>query len=212
MDCHSDGFLTRYAESNALSLGRSSKTRKFSLSQIFLWHGARKVFFRDRGFAFTFKLTQGILCLSNTSHRLTTPYHPQTNALTERPNKAKTDMIAMDAYVKHRIREEVLPFVTFAYNTAIQEMIAFSLCYLAHGTQVYTMLDVMRPHLPSDHTREDSEVVSQRAEEAGQLATIRIQNEQSVDGNRYNLRRRDIHFTLGDRVSVWTPVRRRCLS
>lgn len=121
-------------------------------------------------------------------------------------------MIAMYADVEHRTWDEVLPFVTFAYNTAIQETTGFSPFYLAHGRHVNTMLDAMLPHLPSDHTHEDAEVVSQRAEEARQLARIRIQNQQSVDANRYNLRRREIHFTPGDRVWVWTPVRRRGLS
>lgn len=48
--------------------------------------------------------------------------------------------------------------------------------------------------------------------DARPLTRIRIHQQQSVDANRYNLQRRDIHFTPGDRVWVWTPVRRRGLT
>ncbi|KAM7281938.1 DDE-type integrase/transposase/recombinase [Ixodes scapularis] len=59
---------------------------------------------------------------------------------------------------------------------------------------------------------DDAQVVAQRAEEVRQLARLRIQAQQRVDTGRYNLRRRDVHFQPGDRVWVWTPIRRRGLS
>lgn len=52
----------------------------------------------------------------------------------------------------------------------------------------------------------------QRAEEARQLARLRIKDQQRLDARRYNLRRRDTEYKPGDQVWVWTPVRRRGLS
>lgn len=205
-------YLTRYAETKALPFATTSEVAAFFIQHIVLRHGAPEVLITDRGSAFTAQLTQDILRLSHTSHRRTTAYHPQTNGLTERLNKTITDMMAMYVDVEHRTWDEILPFVTFAYNTAVQETTGFSPFHLVHGRQATTMLDAMLPLLPDDDAHEDARLVSQRAEEARQLARIRISTQQSVDAARYNLRRRDVHFSPGDKVWVWTPVRRRGLS
>lgn len=212
MDNLATDYLTRYAETKALSFATTSEIAAFFLQHIVLRHGAPEVIITDRGSAFTAQLTQDILRLSHTSHRKTTAYHPQTNGLTERLNKTITDMMAMYVDVEHRTWDEVLPFVTFAYNTAVQETTGFSPFQLVHGRQVTTMLDAMLPLLPHDDIHEDAQLASQRAEEARQLARIRIKTQQSADAARYNLRRRDAQFNPGDKVWVWTPVRRRGLS
>ncbi|KAM7297650.1 uncharacterized protein ISCGN_022801 [Ixodes scapularis] len=142
----------------------------------------------------------------------TTAYHPQTNGLTERLNKTIADMISMYVDVEHKTWDEVLPYVTFAYNTAVQETTGVTPFQLVHGRKVTTMLDAMLPHEPADDGSDDAQVVAQRAEEVRQLARLRIQAQQRVDTGRYNLRRRDVHFQPGDRVWVWTPIRRRGLS
>ncbi|KAM7303021.1 DDE-type integrase/transposase/recombinase [Ixodes scapularis] len=205
-------YLTRYAETKALPSGTAVEVAKFFIESIVLRHGAPEVLITDRGSSFMAQLTQEILRLSHTSHRRTTAYHPQTNGLTERLNKTIADMISMYVDVEHKTWDEVLPYVTFAYNTAVQETTGFTPFQLVHGRKVTTMLDAMLPHEPSDNESDDAQAVAQRAEEVRQLARLLIQDQQRVDAGRYNLRRRDVHFQPGDRVWVWTPIRRRGLS
>ncbi|KAM7284469.1 DDE-type integrase/transposase/recombinase [Ixodes scapularis] len=114
-------YLTRYAETKALPSGTAVEVAKFFIESIVLRHGAPEVLISDRGSSFMAQLTQEILRLSHTSHRRTTAYHPQTNGLTERLNKTIADMISMYVDVEHKTWDEVLPYVTFAYNTAVQE-------------------------------------------------------------------------------------------
>ncbi|KAM7307593.1 DDE-type integrase/transposase/recombinase [Ixodes scapularis] len=204
-------YLTRYAETKALP-GTAVEVAKFFIESIVLRHGAPEVLISDRGSSFMAQLTQEILRLSHTSHRRTTAYHPQTNGLTERLNKTIADMISMYVDVEHKTWDEVLPYVTFAYNTAVQETTGVTPFQLVHGRKVTTMLDAMLPHEPALDGSDDAQVVAQRAEEVRQLARHRIQAQQRVDTGRYNLRRRDVHFQPGDRVWVWTPIRRRGLS
>ncbi|KAM7290794.1 DDE-type integrase/transposase/recombinase [Ixodes scapularis] len=192
--------------------GTAVEIAKFFIESIVLRHGAPEVLISDRGSSFMAQLTQEILRLSHTSHRRTTAYHPQTNGLTERLNKTIADMISMYVDVEHKTWDEVLPYVTFAYNTAVQETTGVTPFQLVHGRKVTTMLDVMLPHEPAVDGSDDAQVVVQRAEEVRQLARHRIQAQQRVDTGRYNLRRRDVHFQPGDRVWVWTPIRRRGLS
>ncbi|XP_064458652.1 uncharacterized protein LOC135368967 [Ornithodoros turicata] len=113
--------------------------------------------------------------------------------------------------VEHKVWDEILPYVTFAYNTAVQETTRFTPFHLAHGHDASTMLDAMLPHEPSDEEN-DALDFTQRAEEARQLARLRIGQQQRIDERRYNLRRRDVRFSPGDLVWVWTPIRRRGLS
>uniref|UniRef100_A0A224Z9C5 Tick transposon n=1 Tax=Rhipicephalus zambeziensis TaxID=60191 RepID=A0A224Z9C5_9ACAR len=67
--------------------------------------------------------------------------------------------------------------------------------------------------LPNVTDEENIDVTAylQRAEEARQLARLRIKNQQTTDSRRYNLRRRFVEYQPGDRVWVWTPMRRRGL-
>lgn len=205
-------YMTRYAETAALPRGTAQEVAKFFINQVVLRHGAPEVLITDRGTAFTAELMQGILRYSNTDHRRTTAYHPQTNGLTERLNKTIADMLSMYVDVEHKTWDEVLPYVTFAYNTAIQETTHMTPFELVYGRQPTTMLDAMLPHVEDDDLNADVQEYLQRAEEARQLARVRITDQQLVDAGRYNLRRRDAEYHPGDRVWVWTPIRRRGLS
>ncbi|GFX98603.1 transposon Tf2-11 polyprotein [Trichonephila clavipes] len=87
-------------------------------------HGAPRVIITDRGAVFRSRLVSSLVDLCNIDHRFTTAYHPQTNGLTERFNKTLADMLSMYVDVEQKNWDEILPFVTFAYNTAKQETTA----------------------------------------------------------------------------------------
>ncbi|GFW76456.1 transposon Ty3-I Gag-Pol polyprotein [Trichonephila clavipes] len=91
---------------------------KFLLEEIVLRHGAPRVIITDRGAVFRSRLVSSLVDLCNIDHRFTTAYHPQTNGLTERFNKTLADMLSMYVDVEQKNWDEILPFVTFAYNTA----------------------------------------------------------------------------------------------
>ncbi|KAM7313144.1 DDE-type integrase/transposase/recombinase [Ixodes scapularis] len=172
-----------YAETTALPSGTAVEVARFFIESIVLRHGAPEFLITDRGSSFMAQLTQEIVRLSHTSHRRTTAYHPQTNGLTERLNKTIADMISMYVDVEHKTWDEVLPYVTFAYNTAVQEATGVTPFQLVHGREVTTMLDAMLPHEPSDNESDDAQAVAQRAEEVRQLARLMIQDQQLVVQN-----------------------------
>uniref|UniRef100_A0A6G5AAI1 Putative tick transposon n=1 Tax=Rhipicephalus microplus TaxID=6941 RepID=A0A6G5AAI1_RHIMP len=149
--------------------------------------------------------------LTHTDHR-TTAYHPQTNGLTERLNRTLADMIAMYVDVEHRTCDTILPYATFAYNTAVQETTHFTPFQLVYGRTVITTLDAMLPVNSMNEEDPDISEYVERAEEARQLARNRIIQQPDVDAHRYNLRRRDVQYSPADQVWVWTPVRARGLS
>lgn len=205
-------YLTRYAETKALPRGTASEVAKFFVHHIILRHGAPSCVITDRGTSFTAQMMEDIFKLSCTSHRKTTAYHPQTNGLTERLNKTIADMLSMYVDVHHKTWDEILPYITFAYNTATQETTRFSPFRLVYGRNVQTMLDAMLPCDHSDELAPDAEQYTQYAEEARQVARVNISHQQDADARRYNLRRRNVAYHPGDRVWVWTPIRRPGLS
>ncbi|XP_037505816.1 uncharacterized protein LOC119382164 [Rhipicephalus sanguineus] len=153
-----------------------------------------------------------ILRLSHAVNRKTTAYHPQTNGLTGRLNKTLANMLTMYVDVGHETWDEVLPYVTFAYNSAPQETTQMTPFELVFARPASTMLDAMLPHIDDGSTNGDVADFLQRAQEARQLAGTRIKEQQHTDTRLYNLRRRDQLCAPGDRVMVWTPIRLRGLS
>lgn len=206
-------YLTRYAETMAVPRATSSEVAQFFMTQIVLRHGAPSYVITDRGKAFTARLLEEVFQLSQTHHRKTTAYHPQSNGLTERLNKTIADMLAMYVDVRHKTWDEILPYVTFAYNTAVQETTRFTPFRLVYGRDVQTMLDAMLPCAADDQLlTADAEEFTNYAEEARQLARNHITKQQATDARRYNDRHRYVVFQPGDKVWVWTPVRRPGLS
>jgi len=65
-------------------------------------------------------------------HKPSTPFHQQANGLVERTNHVLADMLSMYVDGEHKMWDEALPFVTFAYNVSIQESAGFSPFYLVN--------------------------------------------------------------------------------
>ncbi|GFU22926.1 retrovirus-related Pol polyprotein from transposon 17.6 [Trichonephila clavipes] len=143
-------YSTRYAITKALPTAEVDEIAKFLLEEIVLRHGAPRVIITDRGAVFRSRLVSSLVDLCNIDHRFTTAYHPQTNGLTERFNKTLADMLSMYVDVEQKNWDEILPFVTFAYNTAKQETTGFTPFYLLHGREAETTLDTMLPFCPND--------------------------------------------------------------
>ncbi|GFT49710.1 retrovirus-related Pol polyprotein from transposon 412 [Trichonephila clavipes] len=72
--------------------------------------------------------------------------------------------------VEQKNWDEILPFVTFAYNTAKQETTGFTPFYLLHGREAETTLDTMLPFCPNDFDDNNITKIAARAEESRQLA------------------------------------------
>ncbi|GFX38190.1 transposon Tf2-6 polyprotein [Trichonephila clavipes] len=184
---------------------------KFLLEEIVLRHGAPRVIITDRGAVFRSDLFP-LVDLCNIDHRFTTAYHPQTNGLTERFNKTLADMLSMYVDVEQKNWDEILPFVTFAYNTAKQETTGFTPFYLLHGREAETTLDTMLPFCPNDFDDNNITKIAARAEESRQLARVHTLRAQDKDRRRYDSKHQMVSYAPGDLVWVYTPVRKVGLS
>ncbi|KAK8773268.1 hypothetical protein V5799_012199 [Amblyomma americanum] len=120
-------------------------------------------------------------------------------------------MISMYIDVEHKMWDVILPYVTFAYNTAPQETTKFTPFRLVYGREARTMLDAMLP-CGEEAVEPDAAHFAEQAEQARQLARLHIKEQHATDARHYNLRHREVHYEPGDQVWVWTPVRHKGLS
>ncbi|GFU33041.1 hypothetical protein TNCV_4156101 [Trichonephila clavipes] len=199
-------YSTRYAITKALPTAEVDEIAKFLLKEIVLRHGAPRVIITDRGAVFRSRLVSSLVDLCNIDHRFTTAYHPQTNGLTERFNKTLADMLSMYVDVEQKNWDEILPFVTFAYNTAKQETTGFTPFYLLHGREAETTLDTMLPFCPNDFDDNNITKIAARAEESRQLARVHTLRAQDKDRRRYDSKHQMVSYAPGDLVWVYTPV------
>ncbi|GBN03211.1 hypothetical protein AVEN_36785-1 [Araneus ventricosus] len=109
-------------------------------------------------------------------------------------------MLSTCVDVEQRNWDTILPFVTFAYNSAKQDTTGFSPFFLVHGRDIETPDDVILPHDTKSHADNYVQQLITRAEETRQLAKLRILDAQAADKRRYDERHRPVNYNIGDLV------------
>lgn len=110
-------------------------------------------------------------------------------------------MLAVYVDVEHKTWDEILPYVTFVYNTVVQETTQIMPYKLVYGRSLAMTLDAMLSNIADE---ENLIVIAylQLAEEAHQLVRLCIKNRQVIDSRCYNLRRSFVGYQLGDRAWI----------
>ena len=141
----------------------------------------------------------------NTEANHTTAYHPQANGQTERVNAVVKRMLA--AYIDefHSNWNELLPLVTFAYNSAKQDTIKMSPFELLYGRKPLLPQDIMLAgleHTDGDPVVTDSYIRLMKREwkRLRELATTAIGERQTQMKSSYDMARQDISYAPGDAV------------
>ncbi|UYV72260.1 K02A2.6-like [Cordylochernes scorpioides] len=205
-------YMTRFATTKAIPDAGAMEIAKLIVEEIILRHGAPQQIITDRRTNFMSQIIKEINNLNGISHLKTTAYHPQTNGLTERLNKTLTDMLSMYVDVEQKIWDEVLPFVTFAYNTAKKETTGFSPFFLVHGREAETTLDSLLPYHDNDNVGDYVQHLITTAEETRHLAQLHLYRGQEKDRVYYDRKHRPVDYNVGDLVWLFIPVRKVGLS
>ncbi|UYV67434.1 K02A2.6-like [Cordylochernes scorpioides] len=205
-------YMTRYAITKAIPDGGAIETAKFLFDDAILKHGAPREMITDRGRNFISQVIKEINALCEIVHRFTTAYHPQTNGLTERFNKTLGDMLSMYTGVEQKDWDQVLPYVTFAYNTAKQEATGYTPFFLVHAREAETYIDAVLPCLPDEISDDYVGELVTRAEEARQLSRSRLLQSQAKDRRLYDQKDTPVYYQKDDLVWIFTPIRKVGLS
>lgn len=198
-------YATRWAETKALVSGKAEPVARFILENIIARHGAPRYLLSDRGQTFRSELVRELTKSMGTVNQYTTAYHPSCNGLTERLNKTLADMLSMYTNTNQTDWDVILPLVTFAYNTARQETTKFSPFMLVYGREpiLPTEANLMETNIATDSFKLREMALAVRCE-----AVKNIFLKQDIDKQRYDNKHRHLEFKEGDKVKVFTPIRK----
>lgn len=199
--------LTRYAETAPLTSGCAHEVADFILRNIILRHGAPRVLLSDRGKTFLSQVVAQVLRAANTIHKTCSSYHPQTNGLTECFHRTLSGMLSMYISPDHSNWDIILPFVTFAYNSAVQRTTGYSPFFLVYGHQPSFALDTAFFSAPVSATSPFHEQFATRIAHCRHMARLRTDSSQQERKDRYDASHRSVQFCAGDEVLLWTPIR-----
>ena len=87
-------YLTKWPEAKAMKEATAENVVKFIYEGIICRHGCPKIILSDRETHFRNKLVEGLCEKFKIKHKLSSPYHPQTNGLVERFNQTLCESLA----------------------------------------------------------------------------------------------------------------------
>ncbi|UYV77773.1 hypothetical protein LAZ67_15002226 [Cordylochernes scorpioides] len=203
-------YYTRYAETKAISEATVKEVSKFLVEDIFLRHGAPQYLISDRGSQFTSNLMKEVMKTCKIKHCFTTSYHPQTNGLTERLNRTLINMLSMYVNTDQKNWDEILPFITHAYNTTIQETTGYSPFFLMFGREPTSLLDDRNISVDIDKDDYD-EYIKHHLDKINRTRKLVINNTiktQERMKKNYDKKHMERSYEPGELVAVWTPIRK----
>ncbi|UYV61596.1 hypothetical protein LAZ67_1005488, partial [Cordylochernes scorpioides] len=203
-------YYTRYAETRAVSEATVKEVSKFLVEDIFLRHGAPQYLISDRGSQFTSNLMKEVMKTCKIKHCFTTSYHPQTNGLTERLNRTLINMLSMYVNTDQKNWDEILPFITHAYNTTIQETTGYSPFFLMFGREPTSLLDDRNISVDIDKDDYD-EYIKHHLDKINRTRKLVINNTiktQERMKKNYDKKHVERSYEPGELVAVWTPIRK----
>lgn len=193
-------YLTKWPEAVALP-DKSAKTVCEALVEIFCRLGIPTTVITDQGREFCNKVNDSMCRLLGITHKVTSPYHPQGNGLTERFNKTLTNCLIKYVNSKQTDWDIFLPTILFANRTSKNR---------ATNATPYELVYGKEAKLPCDDfvDGDDSHALEDRLKRLEKIAQLhltakdQIKEEQAKQKVYYDKRHKQPMFREGDKVLV----------
>lgn len=205
-------YGTKYPEVFPLK-SIKAKTVSFSLVQFFSRVGFPREILTDQGTNFMSTLLKQVYQLLGIKRVRTTPYHPQTDGLTERFNQTLKQMLRKFVNETGSDWDQWLPYLLFAYREVPQASTGFSPFELLYGHEVRGPLTLLRETWEVDQGREEpvnviSHVIQMREklQRMSELAQTHMMEAQQHQKTWYDQSARQRSFDLGQKVLVMLPT------
>ena len=142
-------YFTKWVEAEPLRSKSAESVAQFLFSLI-CRHGCSEIQINDQGREFVNASSTRLHELTGVKQRITSPYHPQSNGLTERNNRTIQNSLLKVLEEKEEDWARALPGVLFAFRTSKQKSTGCSPFFLMYGRQA-------RLPIESQDTGEDEE-------------------------------------------------------
>jgi len=139
-------YHTKWVEAQPVTNKTASIIAGFLYEEVICRHGAPKTLLSDQGTEFLNILVTQICERFNIKHRTTTPYHPQTNGLTERFNRTLISLLGkLTQQHKNTPWDELLSSAIFSYRTTPHSTTGYTPFFLMHGREAILPLEFTIP-------------------------------------------------------------------
>ena len=210
--CIVDSF-SRFASAYLLK-DLTAKSTCQALLEFFSWAGVSSVVISDNGTNFNNSLTNEFMRRMGCSPRFSSPNHPECQGMCERYNQTFKNML------HHAIRENgsqwhlIVPFLVWALREVKNEVTGVSPYMCVYGFTPRGPLSILQENwaglteLPPNFGKSASQYMQElkeNLETVAGYASDHAADAQDRYAYYYNLRARDKHFAVGDKVIVLTP-------
>ena len=179
--------------------------------QLFCVYGCPSLIISDQGREFINEMSDLLFTKTNTQHRVTSAYHPQTNGLTERFNQTLSNCLVSKINESQNDWDDKLDAILFSYRVSRQASTKYSPYFLMFGRHPRLPIDVEYeaansledPDLvePTDEDIEHAlENLLSAKKEAKELASINIKSAQQKQKEYYDRKHSPETFEAGAEV------------
>ena len=197
-------YLTKWAEAKAVKSADAKQTAIFLYENVIARFGCPKVLISDRGAHFLNEAIEEMTKLLQINHRKTTPYHPQTNGMTERVNQTLFRILRKIVADNKRDWDVKLTAALWAYRTTYKVTTRATPFALMYGIEAILPieLEVQSLRIAMDERLNDSQSLKDRLEHLEALSEARRLAAQHVEVIQ---RRRKVTFDKKHKVRTLQP-------
>lgn len=192
--------MSKWAFAKSVQSILTSDLIDFVESNIFAIHGKPKVIITDRGVQFTSHEWKAFIARSKVEHRLTTPYHPQSNGIDERLNGTLVRILRTYVDENHSDWDLKLKWALYIYNTTVHESTGYSPYQILHG------LDPRSPLNTSNRIRLSSRDMDKMRYKIRREASESNKASQSRQKSSYDQKRKSCDLEIGQLVLIKIQV------
>ena len=133
-------YMTKWPEAKALPEATKERVTEFLYKEIICRHGCPEEIISDRGSHFDNELVTELCRKFEIKHRKASPYHPQTNGMTERFNRTLCESLAKISEKENQWDEHIQEAL-FAYRTNKHGTTEQTPFYLMYGREALLPTD-----------------------------------------------------------------------
>jgi len=134
-------YVTKWVEARAITKATKKVVADFIFEEIFARYGTRREIVSYGESQFTSHMIGKLMQKYGVKHRVTTPYHPQTNGQVESTNKVLENILTKTIPSHHRDWAQKLPEALWEYKTTWWNTTRFSPFELVYEKSALFMVE-----------------------------------------------------------------------
>jgi hypothetical protein len=162
----------------------------------------------DQGRNFESEIWKGLCSMLKMHKTRTTPYHPQSDGFIEKFNSTLLSMLRASRQEDKRDWDEMLPFLTMAYRSSVNETTGFTPNMIMMGREITLPIDMVLPSVDATERNYAEFVENIRNHMHDVQHEVRKNTNWAVEHQRkyYDLRSKDKLIKTGDKVWLDGPI------